>query len=848
MIYELVYTSARHGLKTGSHGFCTVAQTDGMSTAHVQLAESLSGYRNLYQPHDPNYTKNPIAFSHYVATVGGEQLSVLSRVAAYGTDYSGRTNKLAHHVIVPAAERPPGGPGSLVLDPGFFLTEWKEDPCVLTPGKAMPPVAETSYAAGLWQAACGDAGWAGVLAQTFLDAPGKDSYIVFSPGAELLPLLCEALRLLPPAERWRVTFSTYFSSCPRTSSCLWRCCLSGSDAHRALRSRRDALVIDLVKGVGALPLEGELVECARSGKAPAWAAAKPARPSVRRPVRGLAVKPEAEEPEHEPLARHVPRKKAVVKHSRGPLARRRPAARHATGVPIPLVLAGVALIAAVCGVAGWLVFGRRPSPAPRSQPVRPEQPGVPAQPAPLVRDEDPKIPTNAVADKEPEDHGAVPPPGEPDEPSKPEWDIAADAELLVRTRALRRPSPPWQIELPSWEDWGTSEYTFHTRTAPLVLEAPWKDVDRLKNQVRGLVYDAPGPGLRASVVQGKITIERLPGGNADGAMGGPYAVRVRSAGGSDRLVWTRGIVVRDGRLRDRRLAGPEVRIPLDATLALLVGSMRPERITCMAGFEGTELRRPIPYEVRVERDELVVMLGLDEAERERIRTVIAWKQGQKPAPAPTPEARKPRLARAEHLLDYDKLSDLLEGARLNAGTTTSVMSTVKRKIVMKALRTLVVDHCETPLARAGAKHPDAAYVSERLDALMQLVEDGMMDLSSLRRGSGDRMRLGGDGLGEVVRRSAVDRAAFFKGVFLPSNRRVTSGLLYDIVHSDELDELVNPPSSRPVGDFTVEEDPDEPAEPEPAPVEVIISELTFHPRDASWESLLAIRFTEADPL
>ncbi|MGB4737685.1 MAG: hypothetical protein WBH50_05815, partial [Fuerstiella sp.] len=44
MSFELVYTSARRGLRPGASGFCTVAATDGIPRALQDKLESLSGY------------------------------------------------------------------------------------------------------------------------------------------------------------------------------------------------------------------------------------------------------------------------------------------------------------------------------------------------------------------------------------------------------------------------------------------------------------------------------------------------------------------------------------------------------------------------------------------------------------------------------------------------------------------------------------------------------------------------------------------------------------------------------------------------------------------------------------
>ena len=65
----------------------------------------------------------------------------------------------------------------------------------------------------------GDAGWAGTLAEAFLLDATKPAYIIYPPGVDLLPLINEAIALLPESVRWRVTFSTYFTSLPAGLAC-----------------------------------------------------------------------------------------------------------------------------------------------------------------------------------------------------------------------------------------------------------------------------------------------------------------------------------------------------------------------------------------------------------------------------------------------------------------------------------------------------------------------------------------------------------------------------------------------------------------------------------------------------
>ena len=95
MSQELLYTSAPHGLKPGSRGFCTVLSTQGMTAPLASALEGLSGYRPVFPPGDEQHDLNPITWSHVTMAVAGRTSHILSRVAEYGLDYSQRTNKLA---------------------------------------------------------------------------------------------------------------------------------------------------------------------------------------------------------------------------------------------------------------------------------------------------------------------------------------------------------------------------------------------------------------------------------------------------------------------------------------------------------------------------------------------------------------------------------------------------------------------------------------------------------------------------------------------------------------------------------------------------------------------------------
>lgn len=263
MSQELFYTSAPRGLQTGSRGFCTVAMTQGLPGPVLEKLEQLSGYRAVFPPHDPKAAFNPVAHMHVRLTVGGRTLRVLSRVCAAGLDYTQRANTFAHHLVLDAAELPLAGPAWLVARPGFLEDAWDGEVRLLPAGRTPPRADAPPAPCRAWQEVTGDAGWAGVLAEAFLTDPNRPAYLLFDPGLDPLPLLAEAIALLPPERRWDVTFSTYFTGLPQGVACAWRCVLRGST--EAKNRTAGALVLSLSREAGAAP-EGEAAEAARQGE------------------------------------------------------------------------------------------------------------------------------------------------------------------------------------------------------------------------------------------------------------------------------------------------------------------------------------------------------------------------------------------------------------------------------------------------------------------------------------------------------------------------------------------------------------------------------------------------------
>jgi len=268
MAYELVYTSAERGLRPGTRGFCTVAHTHGMTPQHIQLLEALSAYKGLHSAIDRiSEVQEPVAWSHLYSSILGRGISIISRVGATHPDHTGRSNKLAHHVLLHSRERSAAGPAWLCMQPGFLLDEWEGPPRLLNEQKEIPQGNMPAAPAKSWAELTGDAGNAAILADAFMSNPEGIVAILFLPGMEMLPLIAESLALLPEHQRWQVTFNTYFSSLPAGSTCCWRCCLPDSDAFRDAKRNPRTRIVDLTGAELKTPT-GALAEYARTGRMP----------------------------------------------------------------------------------------------------------------------------------------------------------------------------------------------------------------------------------------------------------------------------------------------------------------------------------------------------------------------------------------------------------------------------------------------------------------------------------------------------------------------------------------------------------------------------------------------------
>ena len=221
--------------------------------------ESFSGYSH----HEATGGDLPVNHSHFVVRIQRKVYHILSRVADAGKDYSGRTNKIAHHLALTTAEteRFPGGPASLFADDAFWVTEWERDPQEFPPDRLPQAALEPSESFDTWEYVFRDKGWAGVPAGIVEGNMKPVSIIVPSPTHNL-DLLSEAMLLVPLEHRWEICFATYFLRQAPGTVCHWKFVLERTEEARRMRARSLGGVVDHAKQ-NAAPPETRFVEAAR---------------------------------------------------------------------------------------------------------------------------------------------------------------------------------------------------------------------------------------------------------------------------------------------------------------------------------------------------------------------------------------------------------------------------------------------------------------------------------------------------------------------------------------------------------------------------------------------------------
>ncbi len=189
MPYEVVNTSSARGLTEGHAGFCDVIRTRGLPEEITPLLAPLNFYDHALGRGRPAHGVRTIRF-------GGHLWGVVSRVVANGNDYTGRPNRLAHHVVMPPSELDSYNPADILLH-FAFRESFDGSPRYLD----REPVIEDAESAcdDIWDSV-GGIGWCSHIARIGLS--GSRAAVLVPPTLDGRQFIAALLSRLPSEQRW----------------------------------------------------------------------------------------------------------------------------------------------------------------------------------------------------------------------------------------------------------------------------------------------------------------------------------------------------------------------------------------------------------------------------------------------------------------------------------------------------------------------------------------------------------------------------------------------------------------------------------------------------------------------
>ncbi len=215
MALQLVYTSAPRLLEAGRTGFGTVARHRAAGGLLVAAVERVSQFGR-------SAGQNPrrVVLSHRILHAGASSHHVFSCIRDAGSDYTGRTSHLAHHLIADAREVRAAAEAGLtpadILRQMPWRSSWNEAPRFFEPDEE---VSLTSFrpmrTAGAWERLTHNAAHALLPAQS-------QRCLLLLPGEEgALDLFSESLGALAELPAWLVTFTTHVEPADDLADIRW---------------------------------------------------------------------------------------------------------------------------------------------------------------------------------------------------------------------------------------------------------------------------------------------------------------------------------------------------------------------------------------------------------------------------------------------------------------------------------------------------------------------------------------------------------------------------------------------------------------------------------------------------
>lgn len=203
MASQLIYTSAPRLLEAGRTGFGTVARHRAVSGLLVAAVERVSQFGRA-----PGQNPRRVVLSHRIIHAGTGSYHVFSCIRDAGSDYTGRTNHLAHHLIAEAHEARAAAEAGLtptdILQQMDWRRAWAESPRFFEPDEEISLSRfRPKWSIGAWQKITGNP------AHPHLASQSQRCLLIMPSEEEALALFSESLSGLANLSAWLVTFSTH---------------------------------------------------------------------------------------------------------------------------------------------------------------------------------------------------------------------------------------------------------------------------------------------------------------------------------------------------------------------------------------------------------------------------------------------------------------------------------------------------------------------------------------------------------------------------------------------------------------------------------------------------------------
>ena len=347
MAQQLVYTSAGKLLDAGRSGFGTVARSKSLSPLLVSAIERVSQFANIR-----GTERSRVIFVHRRIVAANNRVHLISRIADAGADYTGRTNHIAHHLIVSQEEM--NGAAARGITPADILMQfpwlprWEGAPKFFGPEEDVPLERAIQPNGGIsaraaWTRLTGNPSHARLLAW---DGAPRNGVLLVPRGADPLGLLAEALAEFGP-QSWSRTFTTNLETTDEMSDFDW--VVSSPENFREIEARCGARALLDLSQSHTLPVPPAPVQATPQPKA----ALQVARQAYAIPISDLS---------HDTSKRQPPGVQAVkARVSGGSSARHsisKPVSSHSWKVSMQMILASAALIVVLglLGAAVWKEF------------------------------------------------------------------------------------------------------------------------------------------------------------------------------------------------------------------------------------------------------------------------------------------------------------------------------------------------------------------------------------------------------------------------------------------------------------------------------------------------------------